>query len=498
MLKKLLGKREISDWINPVIVKELRQSVRSRQFVSMFVIVQIIMILFVTFGLATATGTRDMEGMSALFWTIISIYLLMILPLMGLNALAREFDDARLDLLQLTSLNARGIVFGKWLSLNIQGWLVVLSLLPYIALRYFVGAVNPLHDLAALGWILYGSLICTGGAICVSVVHSKVLRILMIIVGIIAFFVAVNIMAVAGLNPDDILSYLETTNLWVSIPLILLLSVPIGGLFLEFASARISPMAENHETPKRFYLLAIFGLWGIAYYVDIVQELYLAGVFMAMIAVTISCVVNEPIALPGIYRPFLRFGGIGKFLGRMFLYPGWPAGSNFVVAVCGLTIGILLLLDNGLNDIELVLLQVICALGSLLLPRAIIILFKMRNNSGMRLFMLIQLVAICLTVLAMLVEETRDWPYTNILFFVPQAGLLCAIGSIEPETSKYMLFLIGSIVTTAISYMVILFATWRLQEPQKILEDQATQILEKQKAAKAQALAAQSSAPAEA
>lgn len=490
-------KREFSDWLNPVLVKELKQSVRSKQFVGVFVLVQLVMILFVTFGLATTTGAQDMQEMSAMFWVIISIYLLGILPMSGLNALAREFDDARLDLLQLSSMSSRGIVLGKWLSLNLQGTLVVLSLLPYIALRYFVGSVNPLHDLATLGWILYGSLILSGAAICASVVRSKIIRIIMLIGGVFALFSLPSFFAFASMSGGMAFSMMgasSSASLWITIPLVLLVTVPVGGLFLEFASARISPPAENHETPKRLYMIAILVVWLIAFLADAIPAFFAVPAFTAMIAVAISSIIKEPINLPGAYQPFVRFGAVGRRLGRLLLYPGWPSGANFCLFLFVISLSVVLF--NSPRDADEHILFLTCCLGSLLLPRAITIAFKL-HDTGMRLFTLIQLVAVCLAILAMLTEETKGWEVTNILFFVPQAGVLFSLGRIESNDWQYGLFMLGNIGVVIISYGIICVGAWKTRKTLAALEADAAEIVARKKREKKDAIATQA-APVEA
>ncbi|WP_309381170.1 hypothetical protein [Cerasicoccus frondis] len=162
-----------SDWLNPILIKELRQAVRSPMFVSLFVIVQIAMVLYVTFSMATASTSANVSQSQTQFWNLVGAYMLFIHPLRGLNAIATEYRDGRFELLRITHLQAQKIALGKWLSLNIQCWLTVLSLMPYLALRYFTGAVNPLHELMILGGLIYGSLIATNLTVSASAARTR-------------------------------------------------------------------------------------------------------------------------------------------------------------------------------------------------------------------------------------------------------------------------------------------------------------------------------------
>ncbi|WP_309381168.1 hypothetical protein [Cerasicoccus frondis] len=492
MLKRLTGNREPSDFINPVLLKELRQSVRSRQFVGVFVAVQIAMILFVIFVLATASGSNDVEEVSVAFWFIVGVYLLFILPLSGLNSLGREYDDARLDLLQLSSMNSRGIVLGKWLSLNFQGLLVVLSLLPYIVLRYFTGSVNPLYELIILGVMLYCSLVLSGAAICVSVVRGKVLRVIVVIGLFFGSMMFIEVLDNAHIDIDDIINSIDAQNFYYVIPIMLMLSALVGGLFLEFASARISPMAENHETLKRLYLLGVIALWWLTYlfsHTEAINTIFTV-LCLAMTAVSISAIVGEPIKLPGVYCPFVRKGFLGKFLGRTLLYPGWISGANFTLLTFCMLAVILNWLSSGHSDLGKAYLVLISLFGSLLMPRAIFICLRMRDG-GMRLFMLIQLVLICIVVLAMLTEEVKKWELTALLFWLPQAGVL-SIGLIDEHSSKFTLYLIGNAAFASICYAIVLFGGWRQRRLIQQLEQSAIEINERADASKSETAATQS------
>lgn len=236
MFRRRQTDQDFSDRLNPILVKELKQTVRSPWFVVVFALVQLVMILSVAYGQTTAASAVDIQQLSIAFWAVVGVYLLGILPLAGFNAIASEYRDGRMDLLQITHLSPRNIIVGKWLSLNIQGWLIVLSLLPYITLRYFLGSVNPLHELITLGLILYGSLIASSVTVYASTGRTKLGRIFMFLSAGFVLLLLSSVLLAAASDPVALGFF------------IILLQVPFTFMLFEVATAQLLNEPYEHHT----------------------------------------------------------------------------------------------------------------------------------------------------------------------------------------------------------------------------------------------------------
>lgn len=463
--------RDFTDWLNPVLLRELRQAVRSRQFLAVFVAVQVVMILFVTFGMAASYGNYD--DSRVVFWNILALYLCVVLPLTGINALATESSEARLDLLQISQLHSRSIVLGKWLSLNVQGLLVVVSLLPYMALRYFVGSVNPVLEILTLLQVIGGSLMLTALAVCLSVVRSSFLR-FGAAVG--ASIVAFNLV-IATLR-GFAFSGTGTSAGWMAWLLVVVFAFLLILLMLEFAASRISHEAQNHETSKRWIVLAAFVVTVAALMVHRNTGNALMLFLGAMITiVAISSMMHEPPRLPGVYLQLLRYGAVGRFL----LYPGWPSALIFVLVTFAGFMGLVIWEEQlagakhlaGVNDT--ITLLAIAILGCLFLPRAIFEFVPFRRTSNLRVFLLIQLIAILVALLLLLVDETQNLDTKTVLCILPQAGLVYSI-ALENEREweqLRMIFLMGNSLTTLASLLLCLAAAARWRKTEAMLEAEA-------------------------
>ena len=83
-------KTDFADWLSPMLVKELRQGMRTKLFVSTFLILQGLMMFSVILGLLTIGFSSDSSLSTGFFWTVISLPVLCILPFSGLGAVSNE------------------------------------------------------------------------------------------------------------------------------------------------------------------------------------------------------------------------------------------------------------------------------------------------------------------------------------------------------------------------------------------------------------------------
>jgi len=252
------------DHLNPMLVRDLRQGLRARIFTVVFLFLQGGMAFFVVLGLSSVEERSLSEMLNYTLWIGLTMFYIFGLPLVATSSLAPEFHDNRLDLLKLTQMNARTLMLGKWLSLVTQGWLVAVSVLPYIVLSYFFGSVDLASELARFGLMLEVSALLVGLGLAISGMNSKVMWGLVLILflfllfqrGVFAFF-----LEGLGLNNGRLM----TLSYYGDCALILALAgLPLLWLCLEFGAARLAPAAENHDTPQRLLLPLLLILSGLA------------------------------------------------------------------------------------------------------------------------------------------------------------------------------------------------------------------------------------------
>jgi hypothetical protein len=155
-----------SDRLSPMVVKEVRQMVRGREFNYSFGLALVAGLIVAFVGLASAgdiTGGAGRPIFSALMVCLIMLGLVVV-PLGAFNALRTERSDQTLDLITQTSLTPRRIVLGKLLTQGVKLVILFAGLSPFIAMSFLLGGVDLLTILVALAllflWSMWVSAVC--------------------------------------------------------------------------------------------------------------------------------------------------------------------------------------------------------------------------------------------------------------------------------------------------------------------------------------------------
>lgn len=164
---------DLPDRFGAMLVKELRQNLRRSSFVYPFLAIQALAViaLVVEFQQGSATRFEKYSGMLNLtmlgdagsFWWVVTAVCAGVMPLGGLVLMGQELDDGNHELLLLTRLNRWKVVRGKFLTLWGLCVLTFVSLLPYVIVRYNVGAIELRDELAlSLSVVALSAMLCAG------------------------------------------------------------------------------------------------------------------------------------------------------------------------------------------------------------------------------------------------------------------------------------------------------------------------------------------------
>jgi ABC-type transport system involved in multi-copper enzyme maturation permease subunit len=318
-------------WLPAMLVKELRQGLRTRGFVGTLVGFQIMMTLFTVFALAGGAGSGSYALLQGAFWTVLTLQLLVITPARALAGLQAELESRAVDLLMLTRLTAWRVVLGKWISLLAQAALLVVALLPYGVARYFFGSVDLAGEVRQIGLIFAGGAVLTAAALWASVLP----RLARVGLGLLAVFawqiVPGGLTALLGLSsrsarPVSGPAWMGAANgaLFAFDAAILLVLCLIG------AVRRLAPAAENQAPLLRALpLLAALPapLLGLR---AAVGQLVLAACLAALIAAVELARGEEPMA--NHWRDWSRRGRWGRWVGRL-VQPGWASALEWMLAI---------------------------------------------------------------------------------------------------------------------------------------------------------------------
>ncbi len=423
-----LPRREPSDWLSPVIVKELRQGMRGRVFLISFLLIQVAMIYCAAGALlgATRTSSDDFLFFSSLFWTIIGIPLVFVIPMLGNQALQAEIKAQSLELVYLTRLTPWRIVAGKWAALFAQALLFVFAVLPYLVLRYFLGGVDLLSELIGLLWLLVACALLTAAAVGFSAHSTWLMRGAQTFFFLFLFMVGMNAL-MFGLRSGFFFPAATSGGIHpfllaaVFVPLVLL-------LFLEIGTNKIAPPAGTRSF--QFRVLGALFVLGAAV-LEIAANGRGAASMIALppvaIIVTLS-LCETPLRIRSVYKPCSRRGWIGRLFGRFFLYPGWQSAVAYSIVVMG---ALMFLSANAFGGSADDWFPFLLLYTAILFPVAVTRLIRPVTHKGFAWFIGVNLAQVLLALLAYTLDQAGI--EIGVLFsFMPTALALMLAWDLLP------------------------------------------------------------------
>lgn len=166
--------RELPDRLHPMTVKELQQGMRRASFVYPFLGIHVLAIAAMAMEFSMGSVMRNeypgilnlwMLVESGPFWNVVAVVCGVLMPLGGLILMGQELEEGNHELLLLTRLDRWAVVKGKFLILWAVCTLSLISLLPYVVVRYFIGGVEFLQEMMCALSVFACSAVCCAGMI---------------------------------------------------------------------------------------------------------------------------------------------------------------------------------------------------------------------------------------------------------------------------------------------------------------------------------------------
>lgn len=180
-----------SEYLNPILVKETRQALKSRQFLVMFALLLVSGWVWSLCVLAWAPGIYYGAGGMDIFFGyffILCFPLIVVVPFSAYRSLASEWEDGTYDLMSISTLSARQIVTGKLGSAILQMIVYLSAIAPCLAFTYLLRGIDVVTIGYLLFWLCMNSLLATFLALAVATItRSKAWQVLVSVV-LIALF----------------------------------------------------------------------------------------------------------------------------------------------------------------------------------------------------------------------------------------------------------------------------------------------------------------------
>lgn len=341
--------QDFPDFFSPMLVKELRQGLRARVFLGLFLGLQAFMaVMLLSAGTSGKAGSAG-ATISAMLFSFFAVAAIVVQPLRATSALSGEVKGNTLDLLALTRLSAWRIVFGKWIANVSQTALMLVAVLPYLVLRYFFGGMNLTGEVMLVLLLFLTSAALSAVTIGLSGCSAVLVRFILPVVGLpmvlwmlLVYLISTSIGGSGGMmGPVELCSLASEESRW-AVGIYSVVMGYLGYTFLSWGTSMIAPAAENHALWRRFFSLLLLG--AVALLKQIASLPTWVSVFLvcAIALPTLMTALTESSPwVVTVRRPFEKFGKGGRMLGWLF-YPHRASGYLFAVVFGVLAMGVIL------------------------------------------------------------------------------------------------------------------------------------------------------------
>jgi hypothetical protein len=256
----------IDDWINPIVVKELRQAVQSRFVVAALLCLLCIQLAAIGIYLfTTRSSILDIDAGRQVFMVLYGILLficMLFVPLYTAVRLVAERSDTNVDLFFITTIKPRSIIAGKLFSAIILTILIFGACMPFMAFTYFLRGIDlpSIFIMLAFGFIL----VIAWTQVSIFVAAIPVNRVAKLLFGILQLWFSFSLIlpalgTVNWLFRLGVGSRFDDWDFWKAV---LAISSFIGlviGSFFVLSVALITPQAANRALPVRVFITLAWG-----------------------------------------------------------------------------------------------------------------------------------------------------------------------------------------------------------------------------------------------
>lgn len=251
----------LGDYLNPILVKETRQALKSSQFTITFVLV-LITCWVVTIGGVALIGpgiVYSAAGGSLLFayYCILAFPLVIMIPLAAYRSLSAEREDNTYDLLTITTLKPRQIISGKLGSSIVQMGVYFSAITPCLAFTYLLRGVDVPTIVMMLAYTFMTSLALAMIGLLLATLSRQRMGQIFLLVAFVAGLLIMFVYALMGAYALIQFGYssMGDDDFWSANLCLLTFYSTSFALSFFAAAGMISFPSENRSTPLRICML---------------------------------------------------------------------------------------------------------------------------------------------------------------------------------------------------------------------------------------------------
>lgn len=247
----------VGDRLNPILVKETRQALKSKQFIVTFLLVLTISWLVATVGMLVVSDQIEYgaasRGFFYLFYLVLAPALFLVVPFSAYRSLLSERDENTYDLLSITTLEPRQIVWGKLLSALVQLFIYCSATAPFIAFTSLLEGFDMAQVLFLLVYAQLASLgACALALLMASMAQQKHWQVVnaLVLLGALMFLGCTTLFGVA---PGVLMNQLEVDDpdFWWAVGFSLVAYATYFVLALQITTAQLTFESANRSTGIR-------------------------------------------------------------------------------------------------------------------------------------------------------------------------------------------------------------------------------------------------------
>ncbi|GIW98660.1 MAG: ABC transporter permease [Pirellulaceae bacterium] len=334
-----------ADHVNPIVIKEVRQALKSRQFsisfCSTLIVAFVWTIAYIAVNVPRIYFLPSGHSLLVGYLIILTFPLVVVIPYGAFRSLCAETEDSTFELLSISGLSAVQIVQGKLASSCLQVMLYLSAMTPCIVLTYLLRGLDLLTTILFLVLTMLLSLTATVVGLTVgAIAKGKLMQLgvsvmlLTVLLIVFAYWMGFTAAAIgyAAFRGGESIAWLVALGIG---------SILLAGnaTLVRAAAAAIDFPTENHTTAIRHRLLVLTILitfWQFLLYGSVSDQGPVINAFLTMHTAIIAIIGAIMMGEKGILSPRAQRTLPQTFLGRMFrswFYPGAGLGYLFLISL---------------------------------------------------------------------------------------------------------------------------------------------------------------------
>jgi hypothetical protein len=343
----------IGDRLNPILVKETRQALKSKQFLITFGLLLILgwgwsILGIIQAGPGAAFGAFGWQLFFG-YYIILAFPLLIVVPFGAFRSLAIEQETRTFELLSITALGTRQIILGKLGSAALQMMVYLSAIAPCLGFTYLLRGIDMPSIAFVVFWLTLASLGFSMIGLLLATVATKkqfqVLPMLFAAIGCCAGFMT-SIPLTGEFVERAGPQLIADRDFWPVNGVILTAYLGYFVLLCEAAAARLSFASDNRSTRLRIIMVLhqfLFTAWmTLAWRENHGHNIEICAAFLTMAGIQwyllgALMVGESPILFSRVKRQLPK-----SFLGRVFLTWFFPGpGKGYMLTMTGLVCSLL-------------------------------------------------------------------------------------------------------------------------------------------------------------